>query len=339
MVERTKIGSPSSEASSFGLFFYNVEDVTGVPLSGADRITMVGETAASRAIALVASVVPDDANYTLSADSAASAFIAESFSVNGSLSVDAGVVVKGQITVSAGGLLNVTGTSTNPVVFTSPLDDTFGGDTNGDGSETSVERTPLAHIRIEAQSVESLIALVTSSIEGAVFLHAETAVSVGERNNLTIGNSLFLDNGYAVSVDHMTAGSDPALDLAWQFLPCRPPFNSTVAVTNSWAGANGFAGLGVDINAEDVLSLFSDKPTSLLPDTDEYDDIAATTLDEAWSTMLDVPVATVSSGDNQISWGMYDCTIPTVPPVVIKFPWFPVIFVPAVERPFPEIVG
>jgi parallel beta-helix repeat protein len=78
------------------------------------------------------------------------------------LTIPAGTVVKlyTYSDIIVNGVLDVQGTSSNPVVFTSYQDDTYGGDTNGDGAATSPAPGNWGRIQFTNPSVHSALQYV-----------------------------------------------------------------------------------------------------------------------------------------------------------------------------------
>ena len=101
---------------------------------GASAATEVGGVIASDEIWTVA-----NSPYVVKSDNPQIGISIES---GATLTIESGVVVKFELAVGAkistgGGKMVANGAEGNPIIFTSILDDSVGGDTNGDGSATA----------------------------------------------------------------------------------------------------------------------------------------------------------------------------------------------------------
>ena len=98
----------------------------------------------------VSGTISNDTTWTL----ANSPYIVNGdITVNATLSIEAGVVIKFDYNgdkhhLIVNGVLDLQGTSDNPVVFTSNRDDSYGGDTNGDGATTSPAAGDWEYVKI-----------------------------------------------------------------------------------------------------------------------------------------------------------------------------------------------
>ncbi len=104
------------------------------------------------------------------------------------LTLDAGVILKftnsGSLTVQ--GNLIANGTSANKVVFTSIKDDSYGGDTNNDGSASSPQKADWNQVHLEN-------ATATSTIVHSVFSYGTTGLKL-TNSSATLDNILFKTN-------------------------------------------------------------------------------------------------------------------------------------------------
>jgi hypothetical protein len=113
--------------------------------------------------------------------------------VNAALIIEEGTVVKFDalkgINVLGAGTLTVNGSASHPVIFTSSKDDSYAGDTNGDGSATSPHKGDWQNISFGTSSGSSLnYCKILYAGSGTTDL--ERALNMGDGANNSITNSV-----------------------------------------------------------------------------------------------------------------------------------------------------
>lgn len=313
VIERTTIASPTTGPLS-GLTLIDVPDVTGVAISGPDHITLVGN-ASQRVLqytgrcGFCASGLPPGSDWRLTRDSGMSAFVGH-LEAYGSVTVDPGVVVKGLIDVKPGGVIHAEGTAEEPVVFTDWRDDSWGGDSNGDGDESAPGMDGAA-----PGALLSVTGGATSTIDHVLFEHADTALRVGELTLLSVTNSKFVNTRMAIDV--APAGSaDQGTGYFYGTLPCAPPYDSLVEVHDTWFGSHGLPGISAD--AMQLVGI-------LAPPVIGDDDMSFVFQQMTSQLSVRTPL-----GGNATPWSLYSCSGGPEGTDVVGFPVTPVIIAPPV---------
>jgi hypothetical protein len=162
--------------------------LNGIILTGADRNVFNGTTARSKAFLIQNSYVPTGVTWDLVGSGGAQPVVS-SLRVLGTLNVAAGTVIKVQpnnegLNAGEGGTINVNGTSSQRVTFTSLKDDSINGDTGGDGATTG---TP-------ADSYSGLTIGKNTTVRYAAFRNFSTGLNAScqsSTESVTVEDSLF----------------------------------------------------------------------------------------------------------------------------------------------------
>lgn len=162
--------------------------------------------------------------------------------ISAMLTIEAGTVVKfdaqkGMLVNAGSGTLAVNGSAANPIIFTSSKDDSYGGDTNGDGSATSPQKGDWQFITFGTSSGNS-INYCKMLYAGYGTTDLERALNMGDGANNSLKNSV---------IAHTAGGTNQtfaALDMS----ACP---QSSVATGNTFFDNGHPVVIGISTNFDD----------------------------------------------------------------------------------------
>lgn len=161
------------------------------------------------------------------------------------LTIEPGTIVKFAsqkgMGIGAGGKLLVEGTADAPVIFTSAADDSYGGDTNGDGSATSPDKGDWQYITLGNSSNNS-IDYCKILYAGYATANYEQAINMGSGGNNSITNSV---------IAHTFGGliaNFAALNMSWCPISCVSTNNTffdnghpvIIGISSNFDNSNSF---------------------------------------------------------------------------------------------------
>ncbi|MEM7124926.1 MAG: right-handed parallel beta-helix repeat-containing protein [Chloroflexota bacterium] len=128
------------------------------------------------------------------------------------LTIEPGTIIKAQnfgIILNTGATLNAVGTESEPIVFTSLLDDEIGGDTNGDGAASAPAPNNWQGIRGQATGS----APVNSSTLNLQYVTIRYAYGVTANGHLTLHDSTIEANYWSGATIAPAAGTSPNISI------------------------------------------------------------------------------------------------------------------------------
>lgn len=131
--------------------------------------------------------------------------ITERVSVSFDLIIEPGAVIKfkNYQTLNIFAELTAIGTEDEPIIFTSYKDDSFAGDTNGDGGATQPKAGDWSHINLYGGGAAAIIIDHAKIFYGSIDRTVLGALTVNRNNNITIRNSEIKYSGYSgILIDH-----------------------------------------------------------------------------------------------------------------------------------------
>lgn len=273
-------------------------------LSGAKANVFKGK-GAGKVVALLGTSIGSAERWTVSSSSGAviglwtdlDYLTAPSLTVDGSLIVMPGTIFKAALAgigvdVTKSGVLNLDGTASTPVVFTSVNDDKVGGDSNGN----TVASTPKAGDYGTAIQFEHLSG--SHSISHVVFEYASDALSyLFMSHDADVSDSDFAHNTDAVDVEN-TSGPDYN---GVGNVKCAPPWFSAVNSNANWFAPGGGPAPSIDLSGLN----------GSIPDSFSYSGTVSNLAGAASAFNLE---KTSFGQGNTVPWAIYAC-------LKAKFPW------------------
>jgi hypothetical protein len=172
-------------------------DLAGIDLSASSNKNVFEGTGKTVTIFLNNSRVSSAKTWTV-AETGATLFV-RNLTVNGVLNLQQGTILKNEaywsnngVIVNQGGTLNVDGSPTNPVTFTSIKDDAIAGDSFGDGQTSGAYGDYPVSIAESGGTV---------NVTNASFRYASRAVNASCQGTSTISDSLFNSGMYLTYCD------------------------------------------------------------------------------------------------------------------------------------------
>lgn len=153
---------------------------------------------------------------------------------------DKGITVEKSFTTATDGRLTVSGSMTQPIIFTSSDDDSVAGDTNGDQNRTlPIPGSGGTQIRYESPHA------LLDTLEYAVFRYANSAISTSADSDtiLYINHVQFAYTVKAIASDTVSTSFPIA-----EFVPCIYPYGNLILINDVWFGADGRPGTSFSLD-------------------------------------------------------------------------------------------